>query len=75
MPREKDKTALTVKITLEVRVVVDDTWDLNIDPEFEQATMKAIKERMKEEGSDFIAAGIEDYQNDLENPYDPEYDD
>lgn len=71
----KDKKALLVKVDLLVRVVVDSDVDPEIDSEFEMAVMASIKSRMQEEGISFIAEGIEDYNDDTENPYDSEYDD
>ena len=68
------KKAYLAKIDLLVRVIVDD----HIDPEGEEfgaIAYEATNKRMKEEGISFINEGIDDYEEDIENPYDPDYDD
>jgi hypothetical protein len=68
------KKAYLAKVDLLVRVIVDD----HIDPEgeeFGEIVYNATNKRMKEEGISFINEGIDDYEEDIENPYDPDYDD
>ena len=69
------KKAYLVKIDLIVRVIVDDKYEPDIDPEFDEEAFKKVTKRIKEEGISFIGEGIEDIDLDEENPYDPEYDD
>jgi hypothetical protein len=68
------KKAVLVNIDLLVRVIVDDFVDLDVDPEFDEVVTNAVRGRLSEEGISFIAEGINDYREDEENPYDPEYD-
>jgi len=70
----EEKKALLVDVNLKVRVIVDTDVDPETDPEFEEAVFNAVKSRIAEEGVSFIAEGIEDYNDDVENPFDPEYD-
>ena len=48
--------------------------DLDVDPEFDETVTNMIRQRLAEEGISFIAEGINDYRDDNECPYDPEYD-
>ena len=68
------KKAITVDVNLKVRVVVNDTVDPNTDPEFEEAVTNSVRGRLAEEGISFIAEGINDFNDDKETPFDPEYD-
>jgi hypothetical protein len=70
----EEKKALLVKVNLLVRVIVDSDVDPEVDSEFELAVMASVKSRIQEEGVSFIAEAIEDYNDDIENPYDSEYD-
>ena len=72
---QKNKKAVTVDVNLKVRVIVDSDMDLDFDPKFEEIINTAIKDRMFEEGTGFIGQGIDNYEDDKENPFDPEYDD
>jgi len=69
-----EKKAVLVNVDLLVRVVVDHNLDLDYDQEFEEVVAEAVKTRLKEEGVSFIAEGINDYRDDTEDPYDPEFD-
>lgn len=69
-----NKKAMLVDVNLKVRVIIDESVDPEVDPEFEEAVMNAVRSRMSEEGISFIAEGIDDYNDDKENPFDPEYD-
>ena len=71
----KDKKALLVNIDLQVRVVIDEHIDPNMDPEFDEMVKKAVDKRLKEEGVSFIGENIQDFNPDEENPYNPEFDD
>lgn len=68
------KKAVLVDIDLTIRVIVDEEMDLDIDPEFDETVTNMIRQRLAEEGISFIAEGINDYRDDNECPYDPEYD-
>lgn len=68
------KQAYTVTVNLKIRVLAENDIDPNIDPEFDEATLKAINRRIKEEGTQFISENIEDFELDTESPYDPEFD-
>lgn len=68
------KKAYLVDVNLKIRVITED----HIDPEgeeFGEAVYNSVNKRMKEEGISFINEGIDDYKDDKENPYDPDYDD
>jgi len=68
------KKAVLVDIDLIVRVIVDEELDMDIDPMFDEIVTNAVRSRLSDEGISFIAEGIDDYNDDLENPYDPEWD-
>tara|TARA_R110002020_G_scaffold29571_13_gene93252 strand:- start:1518 stop:1730 length:213 start_codon:yes stop_codon:yes gene_type:complete len=68
------KKAMLINIDLLVRIIIDDTVDLDHDPEFEEIVTEVVKNRLREEGVSFIAEGINDYREDEENPYDTEFD-
>jgi len=73
MAKKKQK-AYTIDIGLIVRIVIDENLDPNVDNEFDQAVFKAVKKRIKEEGVSFISEGISNFHDDVETPYDPEFD-
>jgi len=68
------KKAMLVNIDLLVRVIIDDSVDPDVDPEFDEAVTNAVRERLADEGISFIGEGINDYRDDEQDPYDPEYD-
>ena len=68
------KKAMLVNIDLLVRVIVDDFVDPDVDPEFDETVTNAVKARLADEGVSFISEGINDYRDDEETPYDPEFD-
>lgn len=72
---KNNKKAYLVNIDLEIRVTIDETLDPNIDPEFDKAVMDKLKFRLLEEGESFILEGINEFNEDKECPYDPEFDD
>jgi len=74
MANNKQKAYL-IDIDLKIRVVVDEHLDPNVDDEFDQAVFKAVKKRIEEEGSSFLSEGISNFDDDVETPYDPEFDD
>ena len=67
------KKAILVDVELQVRVVVDEQVDPNIDKEFDEAVQKKILESIKNDDT-FISENIVDFDDDLETPYDQEYD-
>ena len=69
------KKAILVNVEFTLRVVVDQDIDPNVDPEFEKAVKDRLLFRIKEEGTKFISEHIEDFYDDLKNPYNPEFDD
>ena len=70
-----NKKAVTVTLTIDLRIIVDTTLDLDSDyDDLNKATLKVIQERIKEEGVELIGESITDYYEDTDNPYDPEYD-
>jgi len=70
-----NKKAVLVTVELEIRVIVDEVTDPDVDyKEFNEAVHLRMTKRMKEEGGTFIGEGISDYNDDLENPYDSEFD-
>ena len=70
----KPKKAYLVDVNLLVRVVVDAEVDPNTDEEFDMAVLRNIQKRIKEEGLEFISENIEDFNEDIECPFDPEFD-
>ena len=70
----KPKKAYLVDVNLIVRVVVDAEVDPNTDEEFDMAVLRNIQKRIKEEGLEFISENIEDFNEDIECPFDPEFD-
>lgn len=70
----RQKTAYMVDVDLKIRVVVNENLDPNMDREFDQAVLDRIKHRIKEEGLPFISNAINDFQDDIDNPYNPEVD-
>lgn len=68
------KKAMLVNVDLLVRVIIDDSVDPDYDDFFDEIVTNAVRQRLADEGISFIAEGINDYRNDEENPYDPEYD-
>lgn len=71
---KENKKALLVDVNLKVRVIVDESVDPDVDPEFEEAVQEAVRHRMSEEGISFIASGIDNYDDDKINPFDPDFD-
>jgi hypothetical protein len=70
----EQKKAVLVDIDLKVRVIIGESIDPNMDEEFDEALLRAVKHRIKEEGRSFLTEGIQDFQDDIENPYNPEFD-
>ena len=71
---KKNKKAYLVDVNLYLRVIVDEEIDPNIDPEFEKAVVDKIKWRLLEEGDSFFTENIDKYEDHIECPYDPEFD-
>lgn len=70
-----NKKAVIVKVELELRVIIDDNLDMDIDnEEVNKILLDKINTRVEEEGASYIGENITDYDDDLENPYDPEFD-
>ena len=69
-----NKKAMLVRVNLLVRIIIDDRVDPDVDKEFDETVAAVIKNRLSEEGVSLISEGIFDYEDDLENPFDPEYD-
>ena len=70
-----NKKAIVVSVELEIRIIIDDRLDPDVDhEELNEAVHTRISKRMKDEGPSFIGEGINDYNDDEENPYDYAYD-
>lgn len=72
--QSKQKKAVLVDLELKIRVVIGEDVDPNMDEEFEKALLLKVKKRIKEEGHTFLANGIVDFQDDIEDPYNEEFD-
>lgn len=68
MARNK-KVAYQVKVSFLVRIITADDIDPEMDPEFNEATYKALKEKLDVQ---YVADNIDDYNLDDDFPYDPE---
>jgi heat shock protein HspQ len=68
------KKAYLVDVTFQVRVVVKEHIDPNMDEEFDEAVYKVIKERLEEEKLKYVSENIIDFDEDETNPYNPKYD-
>jgi uncharacterized protein (DUF2267 family) len=68
------KKAYLVDVTLQVRVVVKEHIDPNMDDEFDEAVYKVIKERLEEERLKYVSENITDFDEDEICPYNPKYD-
>jgi hypothetical protein len=71
---KKNKKAYLVDVNLYLRVLVDEDIDPDMDPEFDKAVIAKIKHRMLEEGDSFFIENIDKVEDDIECPYDPEFD-
>lgn len=69
-----DKKAYLVDVNLKLRIVIGSDIDPNTDEEFDKEVLRNIQKRIKEEGLEFISENIEDFNNDTECPFDPEFD-
>ena len=68
------RKALLVNVNLQVRVIIDEN---KVDPETEaldEIVADKVRDRLKEEGTSFIGENIEDYNDDVENPFNPDFD-
>ena len=68
------KKAYLVDVTFQVRAVVKEHIDPNMDEEFDEAVYKIIKERLEEEKLKYVSENIIDFYEDESNPYNPNYD-
>lgn len=68
------KKAYLVDVTFQVRVVVKEHIDPNMDEEFDEAVYKVIKERLEEEKLNYVSENIIDFDEDEINPYNAKYD-
>ena len=68
MARNK-RVAYQVKVSFLVRVVITDNIDPEMDPEFNQATHRALKRKLSVQ---HVADNIDTYNLDEDFPYDPE---
>ena len=73
MARNK-KVAYEVKVNFLIRIITTDNIDPEMDPEFNEATFAALKKKFRDEGVQFVADNIEDYNFDEDNPYDVKID-
>jgi len=70
MARNK-KVAYQVKVSFLVRVITTDNIDPEMDPEFNEATHRILKQKLSIQ---HVADNIEDYNLDLDFPYDSKHD-
>ena len=70
MARNK-KVAYEVKVCFLVRVIVTDNIDPEMDPEFNKETHRILKQKLSIQ---HVADNIEDYNLDLDFPYDSKHD-
>jgi hypothetical protein len=70
MARHK-RIAYQVKVSFLVRIVTTDNIDPEMDPEFNEATHRALKRKLTVQ---HVADNIEDYNLDEDFPYDPQLD-
>ena len=70
MARHK-KIAYEVKVSFLLRVIVNDNIDPEMDPEFNEATHRALKRKLNVQ---HVADNIETYNEDDNFPYNPRYD-
>lgn len=70
MARNK-RVAYQVKVSFLVRVVTTDNIDPEMDPEFNEATHRALKRKLDVQ---HVADNIDDYNLDEDFPYDPKHD-
>ena len=68
------KKAYLVDVTFQVRAVVKEHIDPNMDEEFDEAVYKVIKERLEEEKLKYVSENITNFNEDETNPYNPKYD-
>jgi len=69
MARHK-RIAYEVKVSFLVRVVVTDNIDPEMDPEFNQATHRALKRKLSVQ---HVADNIDTYNEDENFPYDAQH--
>ena len=53
-----------VNVDLKVSISIPEHYDPEMDPEFDEAVVAAVKKRLEEEGPSFIIEGISDYEED-----------
>ena len=70
MSRNK-KVAYQVKVSFLVRIITTDNIDPEMDPEFNEATHRALKRKLTVQ---HVADNIEDYNLDEDFPYDSQLD-
>jgi len=73
MARNK-RVAYQVKVSFLLRVVTTDNIDPEMDPEFNEATHRALKKKLRDEDVQYVADNIDDYNLDEDFPYDAQHD-
>ena len=73
MARNK-RVAYQVKVSFLVRIVTTDNIDPEMDPEFNEATFRALKKKLRDEDVQYVADNIDDYNLDEDFPYDAQHD-
>jgi hypothetical protein len=72
----KDKKAVLVEVNLLARIIIDEDIDMDSDiEEVNKVITKEVKKLIENKGDFYIGEGIENYQLDVTNPYNPETDD
>jgi len=70
MARNK-RVAYQVKVSFLVRIITTDNIDPNMDPEFNEATHRALKKKLSVQ---HVADNIDDFNLDEDEPYDSKED-
>ena len=65
------RVAYQVKVSFLVRIITTDNIDPNMDPEFNEATHRALKKKLSVQ---YVADNIDDFNLDEDEPYDAQYD-
>ena len=70
------KKAISVSLDLNIRVIIEDTLDPELDhEEFDKILLKALKKKLEEPNPEsYLGENISTYQDDTQYPYDPEFD-